>query len=1686
MSNPIDSLKNYRRDKQQSNLGDSGLEAICQFAESLSQVSNIDQLLQVLLDYLKGLESVGYCSVALLMPEDTAHYQLFEVLDDASIVSQVAPIQFGWPGQVIQRGQTIWLADLQNLEVVLPEQPSVGVIAQGRSLLSLPLSYQGQVFGCLTLSAQIPEAYPAVTVKYIRCVIGLLGARLSQFQRFKSDPLPPFNHPFLHLLLRLNQAVEESEDMALALSRIIESVCQFTHWSFGEYWQVDEGQQCLVYGTAWYASDAVFEPFGQLSQTITFAPGIGLPGRIWLTQESEWIRDVAQEPKALFHRADLASRVGLKSSIGVPIVVQGQVAAVACFFADDTCPIDVRQVQLVSTIVTQLESIFHLKQTEAALFERERQLSSLMNSLPGIVFAADTDPDWTMRYLSQGCYQLTGYTSQDLTSPGRQITYNDLTHTEDLPRVLASIHQAIVHEHPYEVEYRIQTKNGVEKWLWEKGSGIFDAKGQIIGLEGFITEITNLKRIEQALRVSEARYRLLADHAHDVISRHQLDGTYLYVSPACQTLLGYEPTEMVGKQWRDFIHEQDWGAFQSAYPSTRQSPTSQTLTYRIRHCLGHYLWFETIRKVIVACDQGGETEVLAVSRDITERKLAEKVLRQREHFLQLVLDSIPQQIFWKDRDCYYLGGNQTFAAALGFEHPSAMIGLSDRDLPLYSDAEVDEHHARDRRVMVRNQPDLDFFQAQQIHNQGQRWMKCSRFPIQAEEGEIVGILGTCEDVTDQLNSELALAKREQYMSALVDVQRQLLALDREACAEDWLPILAPLGRVAGASRVYIYAVQKEDQARSSIRQVAEWFADGMLPTRVVTGLQQIPVTPLFERWIVQLSRGEAVNQTQDDFTKRQRQLLCQPPANVQSLLVLPLIVKDQLIGIIGFSNCCVAKRWENTEVELLRGASVALSLVYERWQVEESLRQAEVKYRSIFENAVEGIFQSTPDGRYITVNPMLATIYGYDSPADLMASLENIGEQLYVDPERRLDFVTLMQDEDAVLSFESQVYRKDRSIIWISESARTIYDQHHRVVGYEGTVEDITARKRSEGELYRRDRLLQGVAAASHYLLAFVDFDTAIEQALDVLGEAAGADRVYIFQNFSEPTTQAPTMTMCYEWSRAGVMPSINQPHWQALPYQAYGLTRWYEIFSDGQSIRSLVKDMPPPEQALLAKDKVLSILMVPIFIDEQFWGFIGFDACLSPRVWSLNEESILVAIAANVGGAIKRQHTEEQMRHQAFHDALTGLPNRMLFNRHLPLAIAQAKRTGEMLAVMFLDLDRFKTINDTLGHAVGDQLLQQVTQRLTQILREEDVIARWGGDEFTLLLPNLLSPQDAARVAQRLSAALKPPFRLSNQDLYVTSSIGIAFCPQDGQDMKTLLKNADAAMYRAKEEGRNNYQFYTTTLNSKASERLLLENSLHHALARGQFILHYQPQINILTGKIIQVEALIRWQHPEWGLISPETFISIAEENGLIVPIGEWLLQSACAQNKLWQSQGITPLRVAVNLSSRQLQQPNLVKTVEQILQQTALAPESLELEITETAVMRDVDVAINTLNRLRAMGVRIVMDDFGTGYSSLSYLKKFPLHGLKIDRTFIQDLTENTEDRAMISAIVALARGLELDVIAEGVETQPQVDLLRSLKCHQLQGYWLSKPLNIQQATQFLQNHWQHFHHSSLPSAI
>lgn len=425
-----------------------------------------------------------------------------------------------------------------------------------------------------------------------------------------------------------------------------------------------------------------------------------------------------------------------------------------------------------------------------------------------------------------------------------------------------------------------------------------------------------------------------------------------------------------------------------------------------------------------------------------------------------------------------------------------------------------------------------------------------------------------------------------------------------------------------------------------------------------------------------------------------------------------------------------------------------------------------------------------------------------------------------------------------------------------------------------------------------------------------------------------------------------------------------------------------------------------------------------------------------------------------------ERKRVEEQVKHLAFHDALTGLPNRLLFHDRLTVALNHARRHKTPLTVFFLDLDRFKRINDSLGHGVGDELLRQAALRLQTCVRDEDTLARLGGDEFVLLVTGI-SVADATVIAQKILGAVRPPFHLSDRDLFVTASIGVSSYPSDGKDAESLVRSADAAMYRAKDAGRDTYQVYEPGMDVASAELLALEIQLRHGLQAGKFLLQYQPIVDLRSGEILEAEALLRLQ-AELGLVPPYEFIPAAESSGLIVPISRWVLHNACAQTVDWQVEGGARLSVAVNVSARQFQQPDLVGEVSRALEETGLPASCLDLEITESNAMQNVEHTASTLRKLKDVGVRISLDDFGTGYSSLSYLRRLPIDRIKIDQSFVHNVTNDPDDAAIVAAVIAMAHRLKLTVVAEGVETEDQLAFLRDHECDQTQGFLFSRPLS------------------------
>jgi diguanylate cyclase (GGDEF)-like protein len=614
------------------------------------------------------------------------------------------------------------------------------------------------------------------------------------------------------------------------------------------------------------------------------------------------------------------------------------------------------------------------------------------------------------------------------------------------------------------------------------------------------------------------------------------------------------------------------------------------------------------------------------------------------------------------------------------------------------------------------------------------------------------------------------------------------------------------------------------------------------------------------------------------------------------------------------------------------------------------------------------------------------------------------------------------------------------------------------------TARDVTQRVRTEKSARRLGEMLAALSATNEAIMRTQSPEALYQQVCDAAVDGGKYQTAAIL--LPDPGT-ADALIVAVSGPNAQALRQVrisvdgNTPQGRGLVGTAFN-TRAPCI-----SNQFLLDERTRPWHAQAAKAGIAAGAAVPLVRDGQAMGVL---LLYSGKQHAFDSEVVrlLERMAANVIFALdnfeheaERQRGRARIDYLASHDALTGLPNRAMFSEVLNVAIQTAKRYERMFAVMFIDLDRFKLINDSLGHDAGDQLLQEMAGRLKGCLRASDVVARLGGDEFVILVQELNETAQVVAVARKILAAAMKPFTLLGQECRVTASVGISTYPSDAQDEPTLMKNADIAMYFAKEEGKNNFQFYSGEIQTQSLERLTLETNLRHALERNEFSLHYQAKVDLKTGRINGVEALLRWYSPELGHVSPAKIIPIAEETGLIVTLGKWVLKTACAQNVAWQHDGLPPVCMAVNLSARQFSDPFLLEDIGDVLRDTGMDPRLLELEITEGMVIQHPDKAIELLRAIKAMGVRLAIDDFGTGYSSLGQLKHFPIDTLKVDRSFIRDIPNDSEDRAITEAIIAMGKTLCLTVVAEGVETAEQERFLREHACDEMQGYYFSKPV-------------------------
>lgn len=847
----------------------------------------------------------------------------------------------------------------------------------------------------------------------------------------------------------------------------------------------------------------------------------------------------------------------------------------------------------------------------------------------------------------------------------------------------------------------------------------------------------------------------------------------------------------------------------------------------------------------------------------------------------------------------------------------------------------------------------------------------------------------------------------------------------------------------------------------------------------------------------------------------------------------------------------------------------------------------------LFENNPDPVYFKDGEGRWLVANPSgLEVFHLTDKPyqGKTDAELAELTHPFY----REAFLGCKASDEHA---WSLGVLSRHEEVVPLPEGGSRIFDviklplfnadgsrQGLMVLGRE-----ITDRKEAEMQLNSRGAILDALISSDWLLHSADSWQKVAPDILGLLGAASGFSRLGLFKCIGDGNGSASAVNA----TRWAASDNVQFPdRYLTFDFVEAGCSRWLEYLQQGQPVFGMCADFPVSEFKFLQKLGTHTIIMIPINVGSDWWGFMMVERCDQPCEISPQELGALMAAGRSLGVAIQRdmagarlrqasiafdstaegifitdenariiainkgfseitgydeaavlgrlpnelnpefvgekQHHEihtalmnegrwrgEVMNHRVNgepfsewvtittvrdtdgqimnhvgvfadisdtketqqtlyemvnHDALTGLPNRRLLNELTDHALRRAEREKTGLAVLFVDLDRFKVVNDTLGHQVGDKLLIEVSNRLNNVMRDSDTVARLGGDEFLVMMDSLRDVEDASHVAKKIVSALQSEFEIDGKEIFIGASVGISVYPDDGQDVDSLIKAADIAMYQVKSEGKNNYRFYSADLSENAVERFTLESQLRRALERHQFEVYYQPQVSVATRRIVGAEALVRWQHPDLGVVPPFKFIPLAEETGLVVQIGEWVLREAARQVVEWTAQGLKLQSISVNVSGVQVQRSNFPDVVYGILIETGCEPNVLELEITESIVMHNTESVISTFNRIKEPGVRLAIDDFGTGYSSLSYLKRLPLDKLKIDQSFVQELTLNADDKAIASAVIALARSLSLTVIAEGVETQEQLETLAEMGCDDAQGYLFGRPVTAAEFTEML----------------
>ncbi len=1168
------------------------------------------------------------------------------------------------------------------------------------------------------------------------------------------------------------------------------------------------------------------------------------------------------------------------------------------------------------------------------------------------------------------------------------------------------------------------------------------------------TASTDRTRAGPLLAGGEGRFRSLIENASDLVGVLDVQGVLVYVSPSVQRLFGYEASEVLGKPLLQFIHPDDVQSSQADLSRLLQSADPVIAQRRFLHKNGNWLTLETISKN--ALDDTSIAGIIINARDITERTRIEATLRNSEAELKAAqrvakignwhLDLATDAVSWSEEIYrvfeldpalpapYYATHGQLFTTASAERLNAAIENTKRTGTPYEIDLEVRRADGTAKWIVARGEV------------------------VRDDHGQIVALRGTAQDISERKDAENAVRKSNRALRVLGSCNQALIHADEEQ------QLLGDICRVIVEESGYrlAWVGTAEQDAEKSVRPVAQCgLEDGYLDELEITWADS-------ER-----GRGPTGTAVRTGCTQVNQDFATDPglaPWREQALrrgfrssVALPLASASAVLGALTI-YAAEPNAFDAGEIKLLEDLAddLAFGITVLRARAaharaESALRDSEEKFRKISSSAQDAIILMNHEGKVVFWNEAAQRMYGY-------AEEEIVGEDLHqmLVPERhRTAYEPGLQKFFA--TGEGPIIGKPRELMTLRKggaefpvemivSAIPIDGKWHAAA----MVRDITERKEAERKIVQLNRVYAMLGGINTLIVRVRDRDELFREACRIAVEGGGF--------------------------RMSLIAMVDQGSMKIVPVASAGkdeelLTAIEGILSSSEGAQNTMTALALREKKVVvsndsqsdprvlfgkkyAEAGVRSMAVLPLIVSGEAVGALALYASES-EFFHEEEVKLLTELAGDIAFAIDYIDKGEKLNYLAYYDVLTGLANRSLFLERVAQYLRSAGGGGHKLALFLIDLERFKNISDSLGRAAGDALLRQVAEWLTRNAGDANLVARVGADHFALVMPQVKQGGDVARLLEKwTNAFLEHPFRLNDAAFRIAAKVGVALFPDDGVDADTLFKNAEAALKKAKAGGER-YLFYTQKMNEAVAGRLALENQLRQALDNEEFVLHYQPKVNLVSGKLIGAEALIRWNDPRTGLVPPARFIPILEETGLIYEVGRWALRQAIADYLRWRSAGLDAVRIAVNVSPLQLRNRGFIDDVRQAIGIDAQAPAGLELEITESLIMEDIKHNIASLQVIRAMGVSIAVDDFGTGFSSLSYLAKLPVDTLKIDRSFVIDMTEAPEGLTLVSTIISLAHSLKLNVVAEGVETEEQLRLLRLLACDEMQGFLFSKPV-------------------------